>query len=96
MSGDKMVMLMLPIVIALGLFLVSIGRTIKIKRKAVYEIEAMIRANKQKFKKELKLVGMGKPEELDVMLQKHGYDQRTRKLVMRALVNIYKKDHGLK
>lgn len=96
MESDKMIMLMLPIIIALGFFLISIGRTMKIKRKAVYEIEAMVRANKQKFKKELKLVGMGKPEELDVLLQKHGYDKRTRKLVMRALVNIYRVDHGMK
>lgn len=96
MESDKMIMLMLPIIIALGFFLISIGRTMKIKRKAVYEIEAMVRANKQKFKKELKLVGMGKPEELDILLQKHGYDKRTRKLVMRALVNIYRVDHGMK
>lgn len=88
-------MILLPIIAALGIFLASIVRSMKIKRKAIYEIEAMIRANKSKFKKELKLTGMGKPKELDVLLQGHGYDKTTRKLVMKALLNIYKKDHGL-
>lgn len=96
MTNDKMVMILLPILIALGLFLISIGRNIKIRRKAVYEIEATIRANKQKFKKELKLVGKGKPEELDKLLMEHGYDKMKRKLIMRALVNIYKSDHGMR
>ncbi len=93
---SRYLMILLPIVVALGLFIISIARNSKVKRKALYEIEATIRANKQKFKKELKLVGAGKAKELEDKLAERGYDGMTRRLVMKALLNIYKKDHGMK
>lgn len=93
---SRYLMIWLPIIVAVGIFLISIARSSKIKRKTIYEIEATIRANKQKFKKELKLVGKGDVKTLEQSLEERGYDAMTRKLVVKALLNIYKRDHGMK